>query len=104
MSVYDLNMIGAQFADGVSSEDLTISTVAKSLTPPTGANGALVQVRTNTIRAAIGTTPTAQTGLAFVANDVFYIYGVNNLRNIKFIRESADAALTAQYFKITDTQ
>lgn len=104
MAVYDVNMSGAQFADGISAQSLSVSTAAVGLTVPTGANAALIQVHSNTVRVAIGTDPTTTLGLAFVASDFFYIYGVKNLNNIKFIRESADATVTAQYFKITDTQ
>lgn len=104
MATYDVNMTGAQFADGVSAESLSVSTAAVGLTPPSGANAALIQVHSNTVRAAIGTDPTTTLGLAFLAADFFYLYGVKNLRSVKFIRESADATVTAQYFKITDTQ
>lgn len=104
MAVYDLNMVNAQFADGISSESVSVSSTAVGLNPPVGANSALIQVHSNTVRAAIGTDPTSTLGLAFLATDFFYLYGVKNLRSVKFIRESADATVTAQYFKITDTQ
>ena len=50
MSVYDLNMSQAQFADAVGSQALAVSSTAVSLTVPTGANGRSVQVLSNTVR------------------------------------------------------
>ena len=100
MAVYDVNMVNAQFADGISAESISVSSTAKTLTVPTGANAALVCVHTNTIRASIGTTATATLGLAFASGDMFYVYGTKNLTSLSLIRESADATVTVQYFNI----
>lgn len=104
MAFYDVSMAGAKFADAVSAQGLSVSSTAVGLTVPSGANAALIQVHSNTVRSAIVTDPTTTLGLAFVAGDFFYVYGVKNLSSIKFIRESADATLSIQYFRITDTQ
>ena len=104
MAVYDVNMVNAQFADAVSAESISVSSTAKTLTVPAGANSALICVHSNTIRAAIGTTATATLGLAFAAGDMFYVYGVKNLGSLSLIRESADATVTVQYFNIRNVQ
>lgn len=100
MAVFDFNMVNAQFADGISVEAISVSSTAKALTVPAQANAAMVCVHSNTIRVSIGSTATASAGIAFLAGDIFYVYGVKNLNSLSMIRESADATVSVQYFNI----
>jgi hypothetical protein len=94
-------MSQAQFADAIGHQAIPVSTSVVQMTVPAGANGALVQVLSNTVRVTIdGTTPTASVGVAFADKDVFYLYGDGNLSSFKSIRESADATIQVIYFSI----
>lgn len=82
-------------------EDITVADTAIGLTPPTPADGAIVQVQANPVRMrADGGDPTATSGVRWVANDIFAILGLANLRIVRFIREGGvgtDGVLSVHY-------
>lgn len=93
--------------DAIGHEQLTVSTTAVGLTPPTGLRPrhALISIQTNAIRwRADGTDPTASIGIPKAAateidlTDPMGDYA-GFLSKAKFIRSGgADATLDIQYF------
>ena len=65
-------------------EELTVSTVAKTLTPPAGYQGARMYVDTNGVRIRFGATPTATVGLALA--DVMIELSRDEIDVIELIR------------------
>ena len=79
---------------------LAVWCLAAEEKPTKQATAAMVCVHSSTIRVSIGSTATAAAGIAFLAGDIFYVYGVKNLNSLSMIRESADATVSVQYFNI----
>jgi hypothetical protein len=81
-------------------EQISVSTVVKTLTVPAGAVRASVNVESQDIRARDdGTAPDASTGMLIKANVNFEIIGSAALAAFKAIRASSDAKLNVSYYK-----
>jgi hypothetical protein len=79
-------------------QQLAVSTVAVSLTVPSGARMAVAKVETNAIRwRDDGTLPTASAGFPQAVNDVILICD-SSLSAIRFIRQSGDATVNVSYY------
>ena len=102
-----------RYADAYDYEAITVSNTAIGLTatkvrPSAAANtpahgGAFevfISVETNAIRYRIdGTDPTASEGHPLAAGDKLTVTGHNNIRRLKMIRQSADAAVKVTFFR-----
>ena len=82
----------------VSSESLTVSTSAVSLTVPTPSNQSIIrvicQVQAADIRSRIDIAPTTSIGQIHVKDERFVISGIADINGIEFIRDgSSDAVL-----------
>jgi len=83
----------------VSGETITVSSTAKSLTVPGGANCAIMRVSGASIRFTVdASTPTASSGMLVLA-DEFINYGAEySLPLFRAIRVSTDATLDVLYY------
>lgn len=90
-----------------SFEQITVSTTSIGFTAanyaPTGsspADLAVVDVETNAIRYRVdGLAPTASVGAPVAAATSFTVCGAANIARIRFIRQTADATLSVNYYR-----
>lgn len=87
----------------IDRETIAVSNAVKQLTAAKITNQvtyALCQVLTNAMRITFeGTDPAgATTGHLYTAGDFFEVWGHNDLKNLKAIRDSADGSLEVTYF------
>jgi len=88
-------------------EQIAVSSTALGFTsatfePPGGSVPAMavVKVETNAIRSrADGLNPTATVGLPWGASEAFTVCGQGTMRAVRFIRQSADATLSVEYYR-----
>ena len=96
--------------DAFDHEVITVSTPAIGLTagklaPSTGSGGppaeaALISCAGAGVRYWLdGATPTASEGHPLAAGETILVHGQNNLRGLRFVRETADAALAVTYLR-----
>jgi len=98
----------AEIVKNVAREQITVSTAVKALDvrkyeAPNSRYDTLfadIQVLSNTVRVTSdgATTPSATVGKAWYPAETYRVWGMENLRNIRFIRESADATLIVDYW------
>ncbi len=88
---------------GVGGEPLGFQAIADlsaavGLTPPVGATYAIINPTGQAVRwRDVGVNPTAAIGMPIPANGSFTYYG--DLSAIKFIQQTASAALNVSYYK-----
>jgi hypothetical protein len=91
--------------NAIGKETLTVGATASSLTIPTGATSAIIQVQSTVATTAIrywedGSTPTATIGMSQGHGAVIEITTSENLRNFKVIKETAGTTqLNITYYK-----
>ncbi len=79
--------------NAIGHETLTVDSTAVALTPPAGANRALIQVQSTTAVTAIrywedGTAPTSSTGFSQGNLALIELLTAENIRNFKAIEET----------------
>lgn len=100
--------------DAIAFESITVSTTAIGPTAATikveqgvypgnvvsrSAETAFFTNESNAIRYRMdGTDPTASIGHAMASGDTLTVEGYDNIRRLRFIRQSADATIRATYF------
>lgn len=97
----------AQVMDEYAQEVLTVTSgaavpITATLVSPTNepsAKMATVTVETADIRIGIQTTPTTTVGQPKKAGATFLVYGVNNVRRLKFIAQSTTATVTVTLYR-----
>ncbi len=78
-------------------EQVTSLSSAKALTPPSGAQAALIQSTDQAVRwRDDGTNPTSSVGMQLGAGKDFFYVG--DLSAIRFIEEAASAKLNVSYY------
>jgi len=84
----------------VSGETITVSSTAKSLTVPSGANCALMRVSDASIRFTVdASTPTASSGMLVLADEFINYTTAHGLSLFRAIRvTSTDATLDVLYY------
>lgn len=88
--------------DAFDHEVITVSAVAIGLTAGklAPAEAALISCTGAGVRYWLdGATPTASEGHALAAGETILVHGQNNLRGLRFIRETADATLAVTYLR-----
>jgi hypothetical protein len=100
----------SDFLTPFAFEQITISSTALPLTAtthsPSGAQPAalaVVIVETNSVRYRTdGLNPTATVGMPAAAGLPLTVCGPQSIRNVRFIRQSADATLSVEYYREGD--
>jgi hypothetical protein len=88
--------------DAYDHEVITVSAVAIGLTANklSPAEAALISCAGGGVRYWLdGTAPTASEGHPLAAGETILVHGQNNLRGLRFVRETADAALAVTYLR-----
>ena len=103
----------ARYADAYAYEAITVGNTAIGITATLLQNSAATEnvnhkgvfevflsVETNAIRYRIdGTDPTASEGHPLAAGDKLTVTGYNNIKRLRMIRQSADAAVKVTLFR-----
>lgn len=88
--------------DAFDHEVITVSAVAIGLTTSKSApaEAALISCAGAGVRYWLdGAAPTASEGHPLAAGETILVHGQNNLRGLRFVRETADATLAVTYLR-----